>query len=50
MDNYATHNTVVIKTWLTRRPHYHDHVYFTPTTRCSDVYIGHPLQIDRFRQ
>jgi transposase len=30
MDNYATHKTGVIKTWLARRPHYH--VHFTPTS------------------
>ena len=30
MDNYATHKTAVIKTWLARRPHYH--VHFTPTS------------------
>ena len=30
MDNYATHKTVMIKTWLARRPHYH--VHFTPTS------------------
>lgn len=30
MDNYATHKTAVIKSWLARRPHYH--VHFTPTS------------------
>jgi len=30
MDNYATHKTGVIRTWLARRPHYH--VHFTPTS------------------
>lgn len=30
MDNYATHKTAIIKTWLARRPHYH--VHFTPTS------------------
>ena len=30
MDNYATHKTAMIKTWLARRPHYH--VHFTPTS------------------
>jgi transposase len=30
MDNYATHKTAVIKTWLARRPNYH--VHFTPTS------------------
>jgi len=30
MDNYATHKTAAIKTWLARRPHYH--VHFTPTS------------------
>ena len=30
MDNYATHKTALIKTWLARRPHYH--VRFTPTS------------------
>ena len=30
MDDYATHKTAKIKTWLTRRPHYH--VHFTPTS------------------
>jgi transposase len=30
MDNYATHKTPMIKTWLARRPHYH--VHFTPTS------------------
>src|SRR3954468_20810638 len=29
MDNYATHKTAVIRSWLARRPHYH--VHFTPT-------------------
>jgi len=28
-DNYATHNTTEIKTWLARRPRFH--VHFTPT-------------------
>jgi transposase len=28
-DNYATHNTAEIKTWLARRPRFH--VHFTPT-------------------
>jgi transposase len=30
MDNYATHKTAAIKTWLARRPHYQ--VHFTPTS------------------
>ena len=30
MDNYATHKTAAIKSWLARRPHYH--VHFTPTS------------------
>jgi transposase len=30
MDNYATHKTAAIKTWLARRAHYH--VHFTPTS------------------
>jgi transposase len=30
MDNYATHKTAVIKTWLARRPNYR--VHFTPTS------------------
>jgi len=30
MDNYATHKTAMVKTWLARRPHYH--VHFTPTS------------------
>ena len=30
MDNYATHKTSKIKTWLARRPHYY--VHFTPTS------------------
>lgn len=30
MDNYATHKTPKIKTWLARRPHWH--VHFTPTS------------------
>lgn len=30
MDNYATHKTATIKTWLARRPHWH--VHFTPTS------------------
>jgi transposase len=30
MDNYATHKTATIRTWLARRPHYH--VHFTPTS------------------
>lgn len=30
MDNYATHKTPKIKSWLARRPHYH--VHFTPTS------------------
>ena len=29
MDNYATHKTPVIRSWLARRPRYH--VHFTPT-------------------
>jgi transposase len=28
-DNYATHNTPEIRTWLTRHPRFH--VHFTPT-------------------
>ena len=28
-DNYATHNTPEIRTWLARRPRFH--VHFTPT-------------------
>jgi hypothetical protein len=30
MDNYATHKTPKIKSWLARRPYYH--VHFTPTS------------------
>jgi transposase len=30
MDNYATHKTATIKTWLARRPHYQ--VHFAPTS------------------
>lgn len=30
MDNYATHKTKTIRSWLARRPHYH--VHFTPTS------------------
>ena len=30
MDNYATHKTAAIKTWLARRPNYY--VHFTPTS------------------
>lgn len=30
MDNYATHKTTAIKTWLARRPNYY--VHFTPTS------------------
>jgi transposase len=30
MDNYATHKTATIRTWLARRPRYH--VHFTPTS------------------
>src|SRR3954452_519636 len=30
MDNYATHKTALIRSWLARRPHYH--VHFTPTS------------------
>ncbi|WP_245505747.1 transposase [Rhizobium sullae] len=30
MDNYATHKTPKIKSWLARRPHWH--VHFTPTS------------------
>jgi transposase len=30
MDNYATHKTALVRSWLTRRPHYH--VHFTPTS------------------
>ena len=30
MDNYATHKTKPVRTWLARRPHYH--VHFTPTS------------------
>ncbi len=30
MDNYATHKTPQIRSWLARRPHYH--VHFTPTS------------------
>lgn len=30
MDNYATHKTPRVKTWLARRPHWH--VHFTPAS------------------
>lgn len=30
MDDYATHKTPAIRTWLARRPHWH--VHFTPTS------------------
>jgi len=30
MDNYATHKTPTIRTWLAKRPHWH--VHFTPTS------------------
>ena len=30
MDNYATHKTAAVKTWLAQRPHYQ--VHFTPTS------------------
>src|SRR5215204_2267593 len=30
MDNYATHKTTLVRSWLARRPHYH--VHFTPTS------------------
>ena len=30
MDNYATHKTPLIRTWLTRRPHWR--VHLTPTS------------------
>lgn len=30
MDNYGTHKTDKVKTWLSERPHYH--VHFTPTS------------------
>ena len=30
MDNYATHKTSLVRSWLARRPHYH--VHFTPTS------------------
>jgi transposase len=30
MDNYATHKTAAVKTWLARRPHYR--IHFTPTS------------------
>jgi transposase len=30
MDNYATHKTALVRSWLARRPHYH--VHFTPTS------------------
>ncbi len=30
MDNYATHKTDRVRSWLARRPHYH--VHFTPTS------------------
>src|SRR5258705_2968842 len=30
MDNFATHKTTKIKTWLNRRPHYH--VHLSPTS------------------
>ena len=30
MDNYATHKTPAIRSWLARRPHWH--VHFTPTS------------------
>jgi len=30
MDNYATHKTDRVRSWLARRPHYH--IHFTPTS------------------
>lgn len=30
MDNYSTHKTATVKSWLARKPHYHAH--FTPTS------------------
>jgi transposase len=30
MDNYATHKTALVRSWLARRPQYH--VHFTPTS------------------
>ena len=30
MDNYATHKTALVRSWLARRPHYY--VHFTPTS------------------
>ena len=30
MDNYSTHKTAAVRSWLARRPHYH--VHFTPTS------------------
>ena len=30
LDNYSTHKTKAVKSWLARRPHYH--VHFTPTS------------------
>ena len=30
MDNYATHKTAAVKSWMARRPRYH--VHFTPTS------------------
>ena len=38
MDNYATHKTPKVKTWLARRPHWH--VHFTPT---SASWLNPPL-------
>jgi transposase len=40
MDNYATHKTQAIRTWLARRPHWH--VHLTPT---SASWIN---QVERF--
>jgi hypothetical protein len=37
-DNYATHNTAEIKTWLARHPRFH--VHFTPAGQCRCLWAA----------
>ena len=47
-DNYATHNTAEIKTWLARHPRFH--VHFTPTgSSWMNQVVRHEVACDEWR-
>jgi transposase len=44
-DNYATHNTAEIRTWLARHPRFH--VHFTPTGQCRCLWSANYRFVNR---